>query len=1050
MLKTKRSTRFFIVLVHLIGSNNRVSRRRRRTTTTTSTDETIVSQINANDNIDTNTNSSKKRIRTRIQTPSSSSSSDYGYVESILPEWFLTAIGVRKHQRRNGHRQRRHKPRIVIESIDLYNYHHHQQQEPNESFDPTCIRNCEYDDNDDEKCNFNSYNNDYMYSRNQFITPGVGVDAYQQYHTTTSTTTIPSKKEKNRGSSSHSRMIDLDDDNSSIPTTGTTMIVWLQQSNDDVGLCLDPTGYFSECGDTTLWQISSIPLLADYSQPNNPTTSSAVTSTTGSSRDFTSTNDIQQQPKYHHTQRTWKQFFCDTVSDATLTSHNSRRHSHTQLTEQQEADVETGRSNSIDNDSLSSQTAGTDFGWTFQVLDDDIYNWMLQNQHQQQQQSQQKTQHSPSMSPGTATSSNDDTRSAECLRYNIPSNDNPIDVGAEIDVSVCTNHPNEWKDTRRRRIASRVAPLPFALPTSLLTNDNTGTTNNNLNSNVWFVNANGNLQIIRKQSSLVDVSIASSLCLGRQLATSEAILVPCAQDSTVATTSELVQFSFVQYRMATIPKTKTNPSSNDVGRNKHKCSTTKSTTAGNHQSMGGNHLHRRRRQQHHDQQQQRRRQRKRRQARGDDDDDSSNLPHNRDYASIRSNADVHTLNPTLALAKRIRYDNLHNSNPILFVSAASASASSSIDSISSSSSSVSSKPPTSAMNVVMSMRPSSSTGSNSRNSMTMMMMSTGRNYPSTNNRYSSSTTNTKENEKKPDNNKGDDGTVQSPLVVVSSPSAASVSSSSVSSTTAGKIQHHRIYRHPYIDAATKNNIWTDTQTGLEYNTDLTDYLKFDRQEYGRHTLTGVGIYRKGYVIKVYGIAFYVSKRDVLADPSFLQYAGMSASELQKRPDFYQLLRTMGDGTTTNTATSDNPNNNNNNVGRFDRTIMLKTNMQLSAETMRSSLQADWSYLTEEMKSTLIGSSMEPRPADDEMIQLINSSDNPSRCSCSQVAPPEHNGNPDCCARGTELSFTWLKNDYLQVRITKHSPPKPIFQVVHVMLILFANLLFFFFSFQNVL
>lgn len=56
--------------------------------------------------------------------------------------------------------------------------------------------------------------------------------------------------------------------------------------------------------------------------------------------------------------------------------------------------------------------------------------------------------------------------------------------------------------------------------------------------------------------------------------------------------------------------------------------------------------------------------------------------------------------------------------------------------------------------------------------------------------------------------------------------------------------------HPYI-AAAKDNIWTDPQTGLEFRTDLCEYLGHDRKESGRHTLTGVGQYtRTVFNIKV--------------------------------------------------------------------------------------------------------------------------------------------------------------------------------------------------------
>jgi hypothetical protein len=209
-------------------------------------------------------------------------------------------------------------------------------------------------------------------------------------------------------------------------------------------------------------------------------------------------------------------------------------------------------------------------------------------------------------------------------------------------------------------------------------------------------------------------------------------------------------------------------------------------------------------------------------------------------------------------------------------------------------------------------------------------------------------------------------------------------------------ESRKIHVHPYI-AASKNERWTDPQTGLEYFTDLTLYLGRNRKEHGRHTLMGVGQYYK-FMMKVYGVAYYVSKRDTLSSPSMEAFATLSREELRHRPDFYQLLRTQ---TSSHT---------------MERTLMLKTNMQLSAETMRSSLGADWKMLTEEAKSTLISSSMEPRPADADMLALIASPDNPSKCSCASVAPPEYKADPTCCARGTELAFTWLKSGDLEVSV----------------------------------
>ena len=156
--------------------------------------------------------------------------------------------------------------------------------------------------------------------------------------------------------------------------------------------------------------------------------------------------------------------------------------------------------------------------------------------------------------------------------------------------------------------------------------------------------------------------------------------------------------------------------------------------------------------------------------------------------------------------------------------------------------------------------------------------------------------------------------------------------------------------------------------------------------------------------KVYGVGFYASKRDILADPSFEPYASLSSEGLRQSTDFFHILRSMKGFTTSSQPT-----------GSFDRTIFLKINMQLSTETMRSSLDADWKMLTPESKQLLIGSSMQPRPADPIFLEIAQSPDNPNRCTCAQIAPEEYGADPSCCARGTELVFTWRKNGNLEVR-----------------------------------
>lgn len=237
------------------------------------------------------------------------------------------------------------------------------------------------------------------------------------------------------------------------------------------------------------------------------------------------------------------------------------------------------------------------------------------------------------------------------------------------------------------------------------------------------------------------------------------------------------------------------------------------------------------------------------------------------------------------------------------------------------------------------------------------------------------------------------------------PQARVHSSENTPSSFAEKPIVRKIQTNPYIEASS-NERWSDPQTGLVYRTDLCQYLGHERKDAGRHTLTGVGQYTKTMLnIKVYGVGLYVSKRDILADPSFEPYASLSSEHLRQSGDFFRILRTMKGFAPTNEP-----------AGSFDRTIFLKINMQLSTETMRSSLDADWKMLTAESKELLIGSSMKPRPADPIFLEIAASPDNPNRCTCAQIAPEEYNADPSCCARGTELVFTWRKNGNLEVRL----------------------------------
>jgi len=247
----------------------------------------------------------------------------------------------------------------------------------------------------------------------------------------------------------------------------------------------------------------------------------------------------------------------------------------------------------------------------------------------------------------------------------------------------------------------------------------------------------------------------------------------------------------------------------------------------------------------------------------------------------------------------------------------------------------------------------------------------------------------------------------SPIAILSPGS----SSSSTISIHDPSYKLKRMQTHPYLKSA-KDGRWNDPLTSLEYPTDLCHYLGHTRKEAGRHTLVGVGQYtRTVFKVRVYGVALYVSKRDVLADPAFSKYASMTAEQLRQEPDFYALLRTMTeDGSGSSGSASPD-------AGTFDRTIYLQLNMQLSTDTMRSSLEADWKLLTDERKKLLIHSSLKPRPAEAGMLETIQDRQrNPGRCSCGQVAPPSYQADPTCCSRGTSLVFTWRKSGALEIRV----------------------------------
>ena len=143
------------------------------------------------------------------------------------------------------------------------------------------------------------------------------------------------------------------------------------------------------------------------------------------------------------------------------------------------------------------------------------------------------------------------------------------------------------------------------------------------------------------------------------------------------------------------------------------------------------------------------------------------------------------------------------------------------------------------------------------------------------------------------------------------------------------------------------------------------------------------------------MGLYVSKRDVLADSNFAQFADLSVEELRSNEKFYQTLL---------------------NEGSVDKTLFIKLNMQLASETVRQSLSAEWKLLSDDHKNELAASSAKARQAEERMLQTIQSDENTSNCSCGQVAPMEYEADQSCCARGTEMVFTWRKNGNLEVSL----------------------------------
>ena len=138
----------------------------------------------------------------------------------------------------------------------------------------------------------------------------------------------------------------------------------------------------------------------------------------------------------------------------------------------------------------------------------------------------------------------------------------------------------------------------------------------------------------------------------------------------------------------------------------------------------------------------------------------------------------------------------------------------------------------------------------------------------------------------------------------------------------------------------------------------------------------------------------------MADPVFSDFADKSVEDLRQSDAFYDHL--MGSEPLEGRG--------------LDKTLFIILNMQLATETVIQSLTGDWQLLTEEHKTMLSDSAGMERQADERMLRTIQSEENSSNCSCGQSAPSEYEADPTCCARGTEMVFTWRKNGDFEVRL----------------------------------
>ena len=169
--------------------------------------------------------------------------------------------------------------------------------------------------------------------------------------------------------------------------------------------------------------------------------------------------------------------------------------------------------------------------------------------------------------------------------------------------------------------------------------------------------------------------------------------------------------------------------------------------------------------------------------------------------------------------------------------------------------------------------------------------------------------------------------------------------------------------NPYLSSSSDSGskeVYLDQTTSLIYPTDISSMLastaiaesyipansssststSFSYDPAGDNVLVGLGQYtRTVFKVKVYGVALYVNDRHLANDPAMKQFSGLTEGEIVSHDEYFALFNDMGGEGSSG----------------FDRSIMLKLNMQLGTDTMRNSLHTDWKLLTPEHKQMLISS-----------------------------------------------------------------------------------------------